>query len=208
MVFSKSPVEACAGASLKYFSLCLPISITSLFCRKCFLIGLPLTKVPLVEFRSSMNESLRMVMMAACSPETAKLSTWISLCGLRPRIVRSLVSVISLRTVPSTLKISFAIALTLRKFYQLHFGCLNISPANPHGQRSDIHSRATVRYSLTDNRPIFIISAKPGLHFCPESSFDRVTLHHLYQHYRHIVPAAGIVSRLNQLLRREIEIRA
>ena len=121
MVFSKSPAEAAMGASLKYLSLCLPISITSLFCRKCFLIGLPLTRVPLVELRSSMNESLRIVMMAACSPETAKLSTGISLCGFRPSVVRSLLSVISFSTVPSTLKISFAMALTLKKFFQLHF---------------------------------------------------------------------------------------
>src|SRR3954470_13565890 len=48
MVFSKSAAVAAVGASLKYLSLCLPISTTSLFWRKCFLTGLPLTIVPLV----------------------------------------------------------------------------------------------------------------------------------------------------------------
>src|SRR5690349_16602092 len=45
IVFSKSAALAWAGASLKYLSLCLPISTTSLFCRKCFLMGLPFTIV-------------------------------------------------------------------------------------------------------------------------------------------------------------------
>jgi hypothetical protein len=75
IVFSKSAAPAAgAGWSLKYLSLCLPISITSLCCRKCFLMGLPFTIVPLVLPRSSTNESFRMVMMAACSPLTARLS--------------------------------------------------------------------------------------------------------------------------------------
>src|SRR5258706_4296987 len=121
IVRSKSCAVACAGASLKYFNLCLPISITSLFCRKCFLMGLPLTSVPLVEFRSSMNESFRMVMIAACSPDTARLSTWISLCGLRPSVVRSLLSEISFSTVPSTLTISVAMVLTLRNYFQMRW---------------------------------------------------------------------------------------
>ena len=47
MVFSKSalspPAPAAAAASPMNLSLYLPSSMTSLFCRKCFLIGLPLT---------------------------------------------------------------------------------------------------------------------------------------------------------------------
>src|SRR6185312_2924666 len=108
IVFSKSAAVAAAGASLKYLSLCLPISTTSLFCRKCFLMGLPFTMVPLGLPRSSMNESLRIVMIAACSPLTARLSIWMSLCGLRPIRVRSLESVYSLSTCPSTLRMSLA----------------------------------------------------------------------------------------------------
>src|SRR5258705_10596885 len=42
MVFSKSAAVAAGGASLKYLSFCLPISPTSLFCRKCFFTRLPL----------------------------------------------------------------------------------------------------------------------------------------------------------------------
>ena len=62
MVFSKSAFSpAGAGgagaASPMNFSLYLPSSMTSLFCRKCFLIVLPLTNVPLVLPRSSRNES-------------------------------------------------------------------------------------------------------------------------------------------------------
>jgi hypothetical protein len=113
MVFSKSAAVAAVGASLKYLSLCLPSSTTSLFCRKCFLIGLPFTMVPLVLPRSSMNESFRMVMIAACSPLTARLSIWMSLWGLRPMRVRSLESVNSLSTCPSTLRISLAMVFVL-----------------------------------------------------------------------------------------------
>ena len=113
IVFSKSAAVAAVGASLKYLSLCLPISTTSLFCRKCFLIGLPFTIVPLVLPRSSMKESLRMVMMAACSPLTARLSIWMSLCGLRPMSVRSFESGYSLSTCPSTLRMSLAIVVFL-----------------------------------------------------------------------------------------------
>src|SRR5689334_9340121 len=113
IVFSKSAAVAAVGASLKYLSLCLPISTTSLFCRKCFLIGLPLTIVPLVEPRSSMKESLRMVMIAACSPLTARLSIWMSLWALRPMRVRSLERLNSLSTCPSTLRISLAMVVVL-----------------------------------------------------------------------------------------------
>src|SRR5207253_16322 len=112
IVFSKSAAVAAVGASLKYLSLCLPISTTSLFCRKCFLTGLPFTMVPLVEPRSSMNESLRIVMIAACSPLTARLSIWMSLCGFRPMRVRSFVSWYSLSTCPSTLRMSLAMVLS------------------------------------------------------------------------------------------------
>src|SRR5436309_3151553 len=118
MVFSKSAALACpATASFTYFSLYLPSSMMSLFCRKCFLIGCPLTTVPLVLPRSSRNESCRMVTMTACSPLTARLSIWMSLCGLRPMVVRSLVRAISLRTKPSILSISFAIAVSLCSNY-------------------------------------------------------------------------------------------
>ena len=113
MVFSKSAAVAAVGASLKYLSLCLPISTTSLFCRKCFLTGLPFTMVPLVLPRSSMKESFRIVMMAACSPLTARLSIWMSLCALRPMRVRSLVSWCSLSTCPSTLRMSLAMVVSL-----------------------------------------------------------------------------------------------
>src|SRR5262245_36439528 len=72
IVFSKSSAAAgaaaTAAASITYFILYLPISMTSLFWRMCFLIWLPLTIVPLVLPRSSRNESLRMVTMQACSP--------------------------------------------------------------------------------------------------------------------------------------------
>src|SRR2546430_10791776 len=84
---------------------------TTLF-RSC-----PLTTVPLVLPRSSRNESCRMVTMTACSPLTARLSIWMSLCGLRPMVVRSLVKAISLRTRPSILSISFAIAVSLCSNY-------------------------------------------------------------------------------------------
>src|SRR5258706_6950690 len=113
IVFSKSAAVAAVGASLKYLSLCLPISTTSLFCRKCFLTGLPFTIVPLVLPRSSMKESLRIVMMAACSPLTARLSIGMSLWGFLPMRVRSLVSWYSLSTCPSTLRMSLAIVVVL-----------------------------------------------------------------------------------------------
>src|SRR5258706_8207979 len=113
IVFSKSAAVAAVGASLKYLSLCLPISTTSLFCRKCFFTGLPFTMVPLVLPRSSMNESLRIVMMAACSPLTARLSIGMSLWGFLPMRVRSLVSWYSLSTCPSTLRMSLAIVVVL-----------------------------------------------------------------------------------------------
>src|SRR5579862_1906037 len=122
IVFSKSAAVAAVGASLKYLSLCLPISTTSLFWRKCFLTGLPLTMVPLVLPRSSMNESFRIVMIAACSPLTARLSIWMSLCGLRPIRVRSLESWYSLSTCPSTLRMSLAIVVFLG--YYLPEECL------------------------------------------------------------------------------------
>ena len=57
-----------------------------------------------------MNESFRIVTITACSPLTARLSIWMSLCALRPMVVRSLESGISFRTRPSMLSISFAIA--------------------------------------------------------------------------------------------------
>src|SRR5260221_1653216 len=114
MVFSKSAFSplAAGAASPTNLSLYLPSSMTSLFCRKCFLIGLPLTTVPLVLPRSSRKESLRMVTITACSPLTARLSIWISLWGFRPRVVRSFVRGISLSTSPSILRISFAIAVS------------------------------------------------------------------------------------------------
>src|SRR6185295_15003190 len=87
MVFSKSALSPPAPAPLaspRNFSLYLPSSMTSLFCRKCFLTGLPLTTVPLVLPRSSRKESFRIVTMTACSPLTARLSIWMSLWGLRP----------------------------------------------------------------------------------------------------------------------------
>src|SRR5882724_3916458 len=113
-VFSKSATLAPpAGASLTYLSLYLPSSMMSLFCRKCFLIDWLLTTVPFVLPRSSRNESCRIVTMTACSPLTARLSIWMSLCGLRPMVVRSLVRLISFRTRPSMLSISFAIAVSL-----------------------------------------------------------------------------------------------
>src|SRR6266481_2689500 len=74
MVFSNSAWLMVASASLTYLSLYLPISTTSLFWRKCFFTGWPLTSVPLVLPRSSRKESLRIVMMMACSPLTARLS--------------------------------------------------------------------------------------------------------------------------------------
>ena len=120
MVFSKSAAVAAVGASLKYLSLCLPISTTSLFCRKCFFTGLPLTMVPLVLPRSSMNESFRIVMIAACSPLTARLSIWMSLWGLRPMRVRSLESANSLSTCPSTLRMSLAMVVSVLLKYALN----------------------------------------------------------------------------------------
>src|SRR5688572_1843295 len=112
IVFSKSALSAAAAgaASPTNLSLYLPSSTTSLFCRKCFLTGLPLISVPLVLPRSSRKESFRIVTMTACSPLTARLSIWMSLCGLRPMVVRSLERGISLSTRPSILSISFAIA--------------------------------------------------------------------------------------------------
>src|SRR5262249_45734387 len=101
IVFSKSALSPPAEAPLASpmnLSLYLPSSMTSLFCRKCFLIGLPLTTVPLVLPRSSRKESFRIVTMTACSPLTARLSIWMSLWGLRPMVVRSLVKGISLST--------------------------------------------------------------------------------------------------------------
>src|SRR6267378_2595535 len=119
MVFSKSAFSAPAtgAGSPTNLSLYLPSSTTSLFCRKCFLIGLPLTTVPLVLPRSSRNESFRMVTITACSPLTARLSIWMSLWGLRPMVVRSFVKGISLSTSPSMLSISFAIADPLGRLF-------------------------------------------------------------------------------------------
>src|SRR4029079_16723303 len=74
MVFSKSALVVIAGVSLTYLSLYLPISMMSLPCKKCFFTGWPLTKVPLVLPRSSRKESLRIVIITACSPLIAKLS--------------------------------------------------------------------------------------------------------------------------------------
>jgi hypothetical protein len=119
MVFSKSAFSAAGApaaagaASPTNFSLYLPSSMMSLFCRKCFLMALPFTTVPLVLPRSSRNESFRMVTMTACSPLTARLSIWMSLCGLRPMVVRSLAKGISLSTSPSMLSISLAIGDSL-----------------------------------------------------------------------------------------------
>ena len=112
MVFSKSAAEAagCCPGSARYFSLYFPSSTMSLFCRKCFLTALPFTSVPLVLPRSSRNESFRIVTITACSPLTARLSICMSLCGLRPMVVRSFTKGISLSTNPSMLSISFAIA--------------------------------------------------------------------------------------------------
>ena len=112
IVFSKSALSPAATgfASPMNLSLYLPSSMTSLFCRKCFLIALPLTTVPLVLPRSSRKESFRIVTMTACSPLTARLSIWMSLWGLRPMVVRSFVKGISLRTSPSMESISFAIS--------------------------------------------------------------------------------------------------
>ena len=64
-----------------------------------------------------------MVTTAACSPLIARLSIWMSLFGLRPIDMRSLTSVISLRTSPSMLSISFAIAYPFR-FFSI-FTCVN-----------------------------------------------------------------------------------
>ena len=114
MVFSKSAFEVCCGTSLTNFSRYLPSSMVSPFCRKCFLTDWPLTNVPLVLPRSSRKESLRMVITTACSPEIARLSIWISLCGLRPIVVRSLVKGTSLSIVVSMLSMSLAIVFVLR----------------------------------------------------------------------------------------------
>jgi len=46
--------------------------------------------------------------MAACSPLIARLSMTMSLCALRPMVMRSLFSGYSLSTAPSMLSISFA----------------------------------------------------------------------------------------------------
>jgi hypothetical protein len=48
-------------------------------------------------------------MIMACSPLIARLSMTMSLCGLRPMVVRSFVSGYSRITMPSRLRISFAI---------------------------------------------------------------------------------------------------
>src|SRR5882672_1275233 len=76
IVFSKSSAGALAAAvaSITYFILYLPISITSLFCRMCFLTWLPLTSVPFVLPKSSRKESARIVTIQACSPLTARFS--------------------------------------------------------------------------------------------------------------------------------------
>src|ERR1039458_8874048 len=114
IVFSKSAGLVWVTWSLMYFSLYLPISITSLFCRKCFLVGFPFTSSPLVLSRSSRKESCKMVTIAACSPLTAKLSMAMSLCALRPMVMRSLLRGYSLIITPSMLSINFAaIVVTL-----------------------------------------------------------------------------------------------
>ena len=52
-----------------------------------------------------------MVTMQACSPLTARLSIWMSFCGLRPIVTRSLSRVTSLITEPSRLRINFAMVV-------------------------------------------------------------------------------------------------
>jgi hypothetical protein len=114
MVFSKSAFVVCCGTSATYLRRYLPSSMVSPFCRKCFLIDCPLTNVPLVLPKSSRKESLRIVITTACSPEIARLSIWMSLCGLRPIVVRSLLKGISLSIVVSMLSMSLAIVFVLR----------------------------------------------------------------------------------------------
>jgi hypothetical protein len=63
--------------------------------------------------RSSRNESFNIVTMSACSPLTARLSIWMSLCALRPIVNRSLSSGTSLITALSRLMINFAMAVSL-----------------------------------------------------------------------------------------------
>src|SRR3546814_8530622 len=72
MVFSKSSP---ALASASYFSVLRPIVMTSPWLSGCLVIVLPLTCVPLVESRSSRNESLRMVMTAAWRPDRSEEHT-------------------------------------------------------------------------------------------------------------------------------------
>src|SRR5258708_7729711 len=182
IVFSKSAAVAAVGASLKYLSLCLPISTTSLFCRKCFFTGLPFTIVPLVLPRSSMNESLRMVMMAACSPLTARLSIGMSLWGFLPMRVRSLVSWYSLSTCPSTLRVSLAIVVVL----VLPEKCLQPrEPASRHSKwlgDPDEHPRNAVASAVVVRRLDQLLHREVGM--ClqrDEGETDLLVLDHVRQ---------------------------
>ena len=64
MVFSNSSCSASPSWLSTKRSWWWPTVITSPCCMACFLISLPLTYVPLVLFKSSRNESLRMLMMS------------------------------------------------------------------------------------------------------------------------------------------------
>src|ERR1700747_311548 len=87
--------------------------MTSPCCRACFLISLPLAYVPLVLFRSSRNESLRMLMIREWCPLTAALSMRMSFAGSPPMVWRSLFMLYSAITWPSRLKTNLAMCVRL-----------------------------------------------------------------------------------------------
>jgi flagellar biosynthesis protein FliQ len=75
-----------------------------------------------------------MVITTACSPEIARLSIWMSLCGLRPMVVRSLIKGISLSIVVSMLSMSLAIVVVLQGHWALHY--LNQASKRDHQPRA------------------------------------------------------------------------
>ncbi len=85
IVFSNSSAGSSPSLSTKR-SVWWPTVMTSSSCSACFLMILPLTYVPFVLFRSSRNESLRMLITSAWWPLTAGLSIRMSLSGRRPTV--------------------------------------------------------------------------------------------------------------------------
>ena len=94
----------------------------------------PLTSVPLVLLRSSRKEIVQDGDDGRMLAGDRRLSIWMSLCGLRPRVMRSLLSAISLSTRPSIERISFAMLPSSSHLNQARNFCNQ--PAEPRTPRT------------------------------------------------------------------------